>query len=169
MIEEGDSLTSFAFTYPFSYSMLQDELSSLDSMIDGADYELYRNDSIDEILYHRELLTRSCDGRRIDLITISSTLGCDFDLRERCFEGLFPGSNPLYNTRPYVHPNKQVVFISARVHPGEVPAQHTFKGILDFLLDKNDLRARELRHRYVFKMIPMLNPDGKPCKNLVLH
>jgi hypothetical protein len=41
-----------------------------------------------------------------------------------------------------------------------VPAQHAFKGILNLLMDKDDMRARELRARYVFKLIPLLNPDG---------
>eukprot|EP01042_Synura_sphagnicola_P001718 gene1718-2016_t len=42
----------------------------------------------------------------------------------------------------------------------QVPAQHTWKGIHNFLLDEKDLRAKELRKRYVFKIVPMLNPDG---------
>jgi Zinc carboxypeptidase len=43
----------------------------------------------------------------------------------------------------------------------QVPAQHTWKGIFDLLTDPTDATARELRRRYVFKMIPMLNPDGQ--------
>jgi hypothetical protein len=93
--------------------------------------------------------------------------------------GLFPDpieGDPEYDRngspqRPPIFPEKEVVFVSARVHAGEVPAQHAFKGIFNLLMDPKDLRARELRKRYVFKMIPMLNPDGKWIPNAlaVLH
>jgi len=35
--------------------------------------------------------------------------------------------------------NKLVVFISARVHPGETPSSHAMNGIIKFLLDKYDI------------------------------
>ncbi|KAJ1433140.1 hypothetical protein B484DRAFT_17801, partial [Ochromonadaceae sp. CCMP2298] len=111
------------------------------------------------IFYQRELVTRSLDGRRIDLITITSPLGLSSPLRyEPLLSGLFPEAKKASERPPLF--DKEIVFISARVHAGEVPAQHTFKGILDLLMDPNDLQAQALRARYVFKLIPVLNPDG---------
>ncbi|XP_066581955.1 cytosolic carboxypeptidase 2 [Prorops nasuta] len=54
---------------------------------------------------------------------------------------------------------KRGIVVTARVHPGETPSSWTMKGIIDFLTSDSD-QARELRERFVFKLVPMLNPDG---------
>ena len=53
----------------------------------------------------------------------------------------------------------QSVVLTARIHPGESNSSFVMKGILDFLLSDNEC-AKKLREAYVFKIIPMLNPDG---------
>jgi len=52
------------------------------------------------------------------------------------------------------------IVISARVHPGESVGSWMMKGALDFLLDPKNEEAELLRQNFVFKVIPMLNPDG---------
>jgi murein tripeptide amidase MpaA len=166
---EGDSLF-FAFTYPYTYSNLQHDLQST------VDSHVNHLEEPSSIYCVRELVTRSCDGRRIDLITITSPYGHSNE-SEPMLSGLFPPpiqGDPEFTLNSKIQteststtrrslnfPGKEVVFVSARVHAGEVPASHTWKGILNLLMDPHDLRAVELRRRYVFKMIPMLNPDGK--------
>lgn len=49
--------------------------------------------------------------------------------------------------------------MSARVHPGETPSSWMMKGLMDFITS-DSLVAKKLRHKFIFKLIPMLNPDG---------
>lgn len=55
---------------------------------------------------------------------------------------------------------RPAVILTARVHPGESNASYIMEGILDYLLNDIDPNAAELRNRFVFKIVPMLNPDG---------
>lgn len=56
--------------------------------------------------------------------------------------------------------NRVGVVFTARVHPGESNASWIMQGILDCLTADNPA-AIALREQYVFKIVPMLNPDGK--------
>ncbi|CAI5664746.1 unnamed protein product [Oreochromis niloticus] len=54
---------------------------------------------------------------------------------------------------------KKAVVVTARVHPGESNASWIMEGFLNFLLGDSD-DAQLLRDTFVFKVVPMLNPDG---------
>jgi murein tripeptide amidase MpaA len=55
--------------------------------------------------------------------------------------------------------NRKYVFITGRVHPGESNSSHIVAGLIQFLLS-NDEIAINLRRNCIFKIVPMLNPDG---------
>lgn len=54
---------------------------------------------------------------------------------------------------------KPAIILTARVHPGESNSSFTVEGVIEFLLS-NHLVAVQLRKIFIFKIIPMLNPDG---------
>ncbi|XP_013861062.1 cytosolic carboxypeptidase 2 [Austrofundulus limnaeus] len=60
--------------------------------------------------------------------------------------------------RPHIR-NKKAVVVTARVHPGETNGSWVMEGFLDFLLGDSD-DAQVLRDHFIFKVVPMLNPDG---------
>ncbi|XP_074049735.1 cytosolic carboxypeptidase 3 isoform X3 [Macrotis lagotis] len=65
-------------------------------------------------------------------------------------------TTPLKNTEIR---KRKVVILTARVHPGETNSSWIMKGFLDYILgDSSD--AQLLRDIFIFKVIPMLNPDG---------
>ncbi|CAL1284820.1 unnamed protein product [Larinioides sclopetarius] len=82
------------------------------------------------IYFKKDELCKTLAGNTVPLLTITS--------------------KPLDSNRPYI-------FLSARVHPGESNSSWVMKGTLDFLLSN---KAQKLRDSYIFKIVPMLNPDG---------
>uniref|UniRef100_A0AAG5DWE6 Peptidase M14 domain-containing protein n=1 Tax=Anopheles atroparvus TaxID=41427 RepID=A0AAG5DWE6_ANOAO len=76
------------------------------------------------------------------------------------------GNNVYYLTvtAPTTHEDdnqkkKKAVIITARVHPGESPSSWMMKGLMDFITGDSYV-AKKLRHKFIFKLVPMLNPDG---------
>ncbi|XP_065084431.1 cytosolic carboxypeptidase 6-like isoform X2 [Ochlerotatus camptorhynchus] len=53
-----------------------------------------------------------------------------------------------------------MVVILARIHPGESPASYVVQGLIEYLAAANQPISKALRDNVVFKIIPMLNPDG---------
>lgn len=59
--------------------------------------------------------------------------------------------------------NKQIVFLTSRVHPGETNSSWIMKGLLDMLLrpSAEELEVvNKLKDVFEFYIIPMLNIDG---------
>ena len=109
-----------------------------------------------EIYVNRETVIKSLENRNLDLITITDMNGIQ-DRFEKTLPDLFPDEN---DQRSHTFTNKEIIFVSSRVHPGETCASYVIKGFMDFLLSKDNEQAMILRDKYVFKILPMLNPDG---------
>jgi hypothetical protein len=55
--------------------------------------------------------------------------------------------------------SKKNIWIFGGVHPGEVWGAWAVKGLVDFLLGSSETAAT-MRRNYVWKILPMVNPDG---------
>ncbi|XP_038056620.1 cytosolic carboxypeptidase-like protein 5 isoform X2 [Patiria miniata] len=145
----------FAFCYPYSYAECQQKMDDLDTQFAHCQ-NLSPSSPVNSIYYHRELLCYSLDRLRVDLMTITSCHGLT-NQREPRLPKLFPDQSV---PRAFKFKGKRVFFLTSRVHPGETPASFVFNGFLEFILRPKDPRAIQLRRQYVFKLIPLLNPDG---------
>jgi len=88
------------------------------------------------VYFRRKLLCKTLGGNRCDLLTITEPTAKLHELKKRLG-----------------------VVISARVHPGETCSSWICHGIIEYLTGPC-IEAKKLRKQYVFKIVPMLNPDG---------
>ena len=85
------------------------------------------------MIYKREVIGKSLSGVEIPLITIT-----DFSENNK---------------------RKRTIIMCSRMHPGESHASWIIHGLIRHLLSEHP-KSVELRKRVVFKIIPMMNPDG---------
>ena len=122
--EYDDDLVYFAYSVPYTYTDLRNDIAAIES--DPARNKLVRKAN----------LCRTLSGENCELLTITS-------------------ADNLENFRM-----RKGIVITARVHPGEAVASWMMRGVLTFLTDPDNYEAKMLRENFVFKVIPMLNPDG---------
>eukprot|EP00057_Strongylocentrotus_purpuratus_P005530 XP_003731176.1 PREDICTED: cytosolic carboxypeptidase 1 [Strongylocentrotus purpuratus] len=120
-----------AYHYPFTYTTLQVHLSKLQASLG----------EFSDIYYRKQSLCLSLGGNECPVLTITAnptTLDKEGVLQFRC---------------------RRYLFLSARVHPGESNSSYIMKGTLKFLMSTHPT-AQALREIFIFKIVPMLNPDG---------
>ena len=93
----------------------------------------------DTLLFRVDNLTPTVSGLHgVPLVTITSSASLD-------------------NSIPMV--KRKLVFLTARVHPGETNSSWVMKGLMDYLVS-SDITAKDACARIVFKIVPMLNVEG---------
>ncbi|KAL4449715.1 hypothetical protein ABPG74_008088 [Tetrahymena malaccensis] len=140
----------FAHCFPYTFSDLQKFTASL------------LNDPIRKCFISKKLLCYSIAKNKCDIFTITSSSYFDNENEQKDKENISSFQDVLSPLkRPHqLKDKKKIVFLTARQHPGETPASYMIQGVMEFLTDPNDEQAAFLREHFIFKIIPMLNPDG---------
>ena len=55
--------------------------------------------------------------------------------------------------------SRQSIIFTARVHPGETSGSYVIESVINNLLNNSE-QSNNLLNKYIFKIVPMLNPDG---------
>lgn len=86
------------------------------------------------IYFNRETLCYSLEGRKVDVVTISSRDGLTDEIETRPEEDAlcYPDGPP---TCLRFKKEKKVIVLTSRVHPGETPGSHVLNGFLQLLCD----------------------------------
>lgn len=59
--------------------------------------------------------------------------------------------------------NKKIIYVTARVHPGETNASSVFEGFFDKITSNTS--ESPILQNFIVRLIPCMNPDGVVCGN----
>jgi len=115
-----DQVTYFAFSFPFSF---QESIEQMDLI----QTKLFNQPNI---YFNRDVLCYSLEGRKVEIVTISSKDGIQEEYEKTPDLDMFPEGN---HCNRFL--NKKVVFLTSRVHPGETPGSHVLNGFIELLTE----------------------------------
>ena len=148
----------FANCIPYFYSKLMKELSSYELDEDKYPY------------FEKKNIATTLGGNNVEMITINTM----YDIFKNGVTSIILPKvlkknnidietyKKKNNTK--LIDNRKAIIIIARQHPGETVGSYVMQGCLDFLMGNSD-EAKKLRQIYLFKIIPIMNPDGSLVGN----
>ena len=158
-----NDIVYFANCLPYFYSKLMKQLNNYELNEEKYPY------------FQRKTLATTLGGNDLDMFTINSM----YDIykngpmsiimpkaknysslkKTNSNNNLNNTQNDKMNNNSQVVDDRQAVIIIARQHPGETVGSHVIQGCIDFLMGNSE-EAKKLREIYLFKIVPMMNPDG---------
>ncbi|KAL4463245.1 hypothetical protein ABPG74_007246 [Tetrahymena malaccensis] len=135
--EYDDDVVYFAMSYPYSYTQMINHLNST----------IQKCQTTQPLIHiKKEILCHTISNNAVPLLTITN--------KEKDFIEKGKTQNP-----PHESKQKKIAMLMARQHPGETVSSFLMQGVIDFLIS-DCVEANFLRNKYIFKIIPMVNPDG---------
>lgn len=146
----------FAYAVPYTYSDLQDSIELLETCYP----DTVRIDTICETLA----------GNKCQLLTLTDSVSdylsfntekklwnCSENNRPKMLPKILADAKKNEGFNEEKHKQKLGLVLMARVHSGETVSSYMLKGAIDYLTSPS---GKSLRKNFVFKIVPMLNPDG---------
>ena len=137
--------TEFFFTLSFCYHVNK---NNINSPIYFALCFPYTYSTLQDYL-HKLSITKT-NKNKIKFSTLNKTIcGNPLDI---LYISNFASTQSMINAR-------QSIIFTARVHPGETSGSYVIESVINNLLNNSE-QSNNLLDKYIFKIIPMLNPDG---------
>ena len=137
--------TEFFFTLSFCYHVNK---NNINSPIYFALCFPYTYSTLQDYL-HKLSITKA-NKNKIKFSTLTKTIcGNPLDI---LYITNFASTQSVINAR-------QSIIFTARVHPGETSGSYVIESVINNLLNNSE-QSNNLLDKYIFKIIPMLNPDG---------
>ena len=145
MEKEGIPDTEFFYTLSFCYHV---DKKNINLPIYFALCFPYTYSNLQEYLYKLSII--KTNRNKIKFSTLNKTI-CGNPLDILYITNFNCSMNDLNN--------RESIIFTARVHPGETSGSYVIESVINNLLNNSTI-SNSLLDKYIFKIIPMLNPDG---------